>query len=73
MSSKIPSNGGDDFLKNLRRVIESQKRVAYAFSGSVTTIMKDLLYHQQSPFYRQLVEIELGRLPIESSREICLV
>ncbi len=63
---------GDDFLKNLRRVIESQKRVAYAFSGSVTTIMKDLLYHRRSPFYRQLVEIELGRLPVESSREFVL-
>jgi AAA+ ATPase superfamily predicted ATPase len=60
---------GDDFLKSFRRIIESQKRVAYAFSGSVTTIMKDLLYRKSSPFYRQLVEIELGRLPIESSRD----
>lgn len=63
---------GDDFLKNFRRVIESQKRVAYAFSGSVTTIMKDLLYRNRSPFYRQLVEIELGRLPVEFSKEFIL-
>ena len=60
---------GDDFLKSFRRIIESQKRVAYAFSGSVTTIMKDLLYRKRSPFYRQLVEIELGRLPVKSSGE----
>ena len=60
---------GEEFLKNFRRVIESQKRVAYAFSGSVTTIMKNLLYEKRSPFYRQLVEIELGRLPTESSKE----
>jgi len=60
---------GDDFLKSFRRIIESQKRVAYAFSGSVTTIMKDLLYRTRSPFYRQLVEIELGRLPVKSSGE----
>jgi len=60
---------GDDFLKNLRRIIESQSRVAYAFSGSVTTIMKDLLYRRRSPFYRQFVEIELGKLPTQSARK----
>jgi uncharacterized protein len=59
----------DTFLKNLRRIIESQKKVAYAFSGSVTTLMKDLLYKRRSPFYRQLVEIELGRLPVEACSE----
>jgi AAA+ ATPase superfamily predicted ATPase len=63
---------GDDFLKSFRRIIESQKRVAYAFSGSVTTIMKDVLYRRRSPFYRQLVEIEIGRLPEKSSREFVL-
>jgi len=63
---------GDDFLKNFRRIIESQDRVAYAFSGSVTTIMKDLLYQKRSPFYRQLVEIELGRLPTEHARRFVL-
>lgn len=63
---------GDDFLKSFRRVIESQKRVAYAFSGSVTTIMKDLLYRKRSPFYRQLVEIDLSRLPTRSSKEFVL-
>lgn len=63
---------GDNFLKNFRRIIESQNRVAYAFSGSVTTIMKDLLYRKRSPFYRQLVEIELGKLPTKSAREFVL-
>lgn len=63
---------GDDFLKNFRRIIESQNRVAYAFSGSVTTVMKDLLYRKRSPFYRQLVEIELGKLPPQSAKEFVL-
>jgi AAA+ ATPase superfamily predicted ATPase len=63
---------GDNFLKNFRRIIESQNRVAYAFSGSVTTIMKDLLYRKRSPFYRQLMEIELGKLPAKSVREFVL-
>lgn len=63
---------GDNFLKNFRRIIESQNRVAYAFSGSVTTIMKDLLYRKRSPFYRQLMEIELGKLPAKSAREFVL-
>jgi AAA+ ATPase superfamily predicted ATPase len=63
---------GDSFLKSFRRIIESQGRVAYAFSGSVTTIMKDLLYRKRSPFYRQLVEIEIGRLPTEPAREFVL-
>lgn len=63
---------GDDFLKNLRRIIESQDRVAYAFSGSVTTIMKDLLYRKRSPFYRQLVEIEVGKLPTRPAEKFVL-
>ncbi|MGQ9551088.1 MAG: AAA family ATPase [Candidatus Bathycorpusculaceae bacterium] len=63
---------GDNFLKNFRRIIESQNRVAYAFSGSVTTIMRELLYRKRSPFYRQLVEIELGKLPAKSAREFVL-
>ena len=63
---------GEDFLKSFRRIIESQKKVAYAFSGSVTTIMKDLLYRKRSPFYRQLVEIELGRLPVKFSGEFVI-
>lgn len=63
---------GDNFLKNFRRIVESQNRVAYAFSGSVTTVMKGLLYRKRSPFYRQLVEIEVGKLPTRPAREFVL-
>lgn len=63
---------GDHFLKIFRRIIESQNHVAYAFSGSVTTVMKDLLYRKRSPFYRQLVEIEVGKLPTQPAKKFIL-
>jgi AAA+ ATPase superfamily predicted ATPase len=63
---------GDAFLKNFRRIIESQNRVAYAFSGSITTVMNDLLYRKRSPFYRQLVEIEVGKLPTQPAKKFVL-
>lgn len=60
---------GDDFLKTFRRIIERQKRVCYAFSGSATTVMRDLLYRKRSPFYRQLVEINVGKLPTQLAKD----
>ena len=53
---------GDDTLKRIRTVVQSQKRVCYILSGSATSIMRDLVYKQQSPFYRQLVEIPIKKL-----------
>jgi hypothetical protein len=53
---------GDDTLKRIRTVVQSQKRVCYVLSGSATSIMRDLVYKQQSPFYRQLVEITIKKL-----------
>jgi AAA+ ATPase superfamily predicted ATPase len=53
---------GDDTLKRIRTVVQSQKRVCYVLSGSATSIMRDLVYKQQSPFYRQLVEIPIKKL-----------
>lgn len=60
---------GDDFLKTFRKIVESQKRVAYAFSGSATTVMRGLLYRKRSPFYRQLVEVKVGKLPPKPAKE----
>jgi len=53
---------GDDTLKRIRSVVQSQKRVCYVLSGSATSIMRDLVYKKQSPFYRQLVEIPIKKL-----------
>jgi uncharacterized protein len=53
---------GDDTLKRIRTVVQSQKRVCYVLSGSATSIMRDLVYKHQSPFYRQLVEIPIKKL-----------
>ncbi len=53
---------GDDTLKRIRTVVQSQKRVCYVMSGSATSIMRDLVYKKQSPFYRQLVEIPIKKL-----------
>jgi AAA+ ATPase superfamily predicted ATPase len=54
---------GDDSLKRMRTVIQNQKRTCYVLSGSATTIMHDLVYESRSPFYRQLVDIPVGKLP----------
>lgn len=56
---------GDTTLKVIRSVVQSQKRVCYVFVGSATTIMRDLVYERRSPFYRQLVEVSIRKLPKE--------
>lgn len=53
---------GDDTLKRIRTVVQSQKRVCYVLSGSATTVMRNLVYNHRSPFYRQLVEIPVRKL-----------
>jgi Predicted ATPase (AAA+ superfamily) len=60
---------GDDTLKRIRTVVQSQKRVCYILSGSATSVMRDLVYKQQSPFYRQLVEIPIKRLDKTTAAE----
>lgn len=53
---------GDNTLKRIRTVVQSQKRVCYVLAGSATTLMRDLVYDRRSPFYRQLVEIPVRKL-----------
>ena len=53
---------GDDTLKRIRSVVQSQKRVCYILAGSATSIMRNLVYDRRSPFYRQLVEIPIKKL-----------
>lgn len=53
---------GDDTLKRVRAVVQSQKRVCYVLAGSATTVMRNLGYDRRSPFYRQLVEIPIKKL-----------
>ena len=53
---------GDDTLKRIRTVVQSQKRVCYVLAGSATSIMRNLVYDHRSPFYRQLVEIPIKKL-----------
>ena len=53
---------GDDTLKRIRAVVQSQKRVCYVLAGSATTVMRNLVYDRRSPFYRQLVEIPIKKL-----------
>jgi len=53
---------GDDTLKRIRTVVQSQKRVCYVLAGSATSVMRNLVYDRRSPFYRQLVEIPIKKL-----------
>lgn len=57
---------GDKFLKMFRRLVQAQKHVAYIFSGSAPTIMKELVYDAKSPFYKQLMEVPVNRLDRKS-------
>lgn len=59
----------EGFLKMLRTIVQSQKRVAYAFTGSAPTMIRELVYKQHSPFYKQLTEIQVKRLPEEAVRK----
>lgn len=52
----------DKFLKMLRRLVQSQKHVAYVFAGSAPTVMKEMVYNVKSPFYKQLVDTRVDRL-----------
>jgi AAA+ ATPase superfamily predicted ATPase len=60
---------GDGFLKMLRTIVQSQKKVSYAFTGSAPTVIRELVYKQRSPFYKQLTEITVSKLPEESVRK----
>jgi AAA+ ATPase superfamily predicted ATPase len=53
---------GNDTLKRIRTVVQSQKRVCYVLAGSATSVMRNLVYKRPSPFYRQLVEIPIKKL-----------
>jgi hypothetical protein len=57
---------GDETLKRIRVVVQSQKRVCYVLAGSATTVMNNLVYNRRSPFYRQLVEIAIKKLDQKS-------
>jgi AAA+ ATPase superfamily predicted ATPase len=53
---------GNDTLKRVRTVVQSQTRVCYVLAGSATSVMRNLVYKHPSPFYRQLVEIPIKKL-----------
>jgi hypothetical protein len=57
---------GEETLKRIRAVVQSQKRVCYVLAGSATTVMHNLVYDRRSPFYRQLVEIAIKKLDEKS-------
>ena len=59
---------GDEFLGLFRKIVQMQSRVAYVFSGSAPTIMREMVYDSKSPFYKQLVEIYAGPLAEDSVR-----
>jgi len=58
----------DEFLKLLRTVIQQQTRVMYIFSSSAMTYMNDMVYHNKSPFYRQLKPVFIGPIPGDCAR-----
>lgn len=53
----------DSFLKIFRKTIQSQQNVSYVLSGSAPTIMHELIHKARSPLYRQLIHVQLGKLP----------
>lgn len=53
----------DNFLKIFRRTMQSQQSVSYVLAGSAPTIMHELIHEAKSPLYRQLIHVQLSRLP----------
>lgn len=56
---------GEDIIKKLRSVVETQKHCSFIFSGSSITFMADLVDNPKSPFYRQMYKIYVKTLPEE--------
>ncbi len=56
---------GDNTLKRIRTIMQSQKNICYILTGSATTVMRELVYDRRSPFYRQLIEIPVKKLDQE--------
>jgi len=54
---------GNDIIKRLRAVAETQKHCSFIFSGSSITFMADLVDNPKSPFYRQMCKIYVKTLP----------
>ncbi len=59
---------GEEFLRMFRRLVQSQRRVAYILSGSAPTIMRQMVYDAESAFYRQLIEVHVGPL---AKKHVC--
>ena len=53
----------DNFLQIFRKTIQSQQNVSYVLSGSAPTVMHELIHEAKSPLYRQLIHIQLNKLP----------
>lgn len=53
----------DGFLKIFRKTMQSQQNVSYVLSGSAPTVMHELIHKAKSPLYRQLIHVQLNRLP----------
>lgn len=47
----------------MRRVIQGQKSVTYILAGSAPSVMHDMAYNPNAPFYRQLYDIRVPPLP----------
>lgn len=54
---------GAPFLSTMRRVIQGQKSVTYILAGSAPSVMRDMAYNPNAPFYRQLYDIRVPPLP----------
>ena len=61
--SEIAERWGNDFVKLLRTIVQQQTKIMYVFSSSAITFMHDLVYSNESPFYRQLKTIPIKTLP----------
>lgn len=56
---------GSQFLITMRRVIQEQKSVTYVLAGSAPSVMRDMAYNPNAPFYRQLYDIRVQPLPAD--------
>ena len=53
----------DNFLKIFRKAMQSQRNVSYVLSGSAPTVMHELIHKAKSPLYRQLIHVQLNKMP----------
>ncbi|MEM9160238.1 MAG: hypothetical protein AAGB46_14430, partial [Verrucomicrobiota bacterium] len=61
----LDMDDGEAYLSEMRGAIQHQEALAYVFAGSNRERMHRVFDHSKSPFFKQVIDIDLGPIPLE--------